>query len=133
MSTAPAPTHRVLVVDDSEQMTALVASWLADLAVVSVAYSAEEAWQIAAASRPHLVVVDIVMPRHSGFDFVEALRQQPGGDQSQVIFMTGLQEPANTYRAMELGALMVLHKPLEAEHVRQVVAAALQTHGAANP
>ena len=51
MSTAPAPTPRVLVVDDSEPMTALVAAWLANVAVVSVAHSAEEAWQIAAATR----------------------------------------------------------------------------------
>ena len=133
MSTAPAPTHRVLIVDDSEQMTALVASWLADLAVVSVAHSAEEAWQIAAATRPHLVVVDVVMPRLTGFDFVEALRRQPHGRESQVIFITGLQEPANTYRAMELGALIVLHKPLDADQVRQVVATALQAHPAADP
>jgi CheY-like chemotaxis protein len=119
------PTQHILVVDDSREITALLAAWLEDLAVVSIAHSGEEAWLIAASTKPHVMLVDILMPRTSGFEVVETLRRRPGGLDAQVLFMTGLQEPANFRRARELGAKAVLHKPLEETHVRELVLAAL--------
>lgn len=127
MGSTVTPAQRVLVVDDSPQITELIAAWLSDLAIVSVAYSGTEAWQAAIVTQPHVLIVDIVLPGLSGFDLVDALRQRSGGFESQVIFITGLQEPANTYRAMELGAMTVLHKPLDPQKVREAVLAALHS------
>ena len=125
MPESTSPKHRVLVIDDSPQITGLLATALDDLAIITVAHSGDDALQQALALKPHVMLVDIILPGLSGFDVVETLRQRPGGLTAQVIFMTGLQEPANAYRARELGAMAVLYKPLVPEHVRRVVLQAL--------
>ena len=118
-------THRLLIVDDSEQITTLLAESLSDLAVVAVAHSGDAALRQAQAFNPHVMLVDIVLPGFSGFEVVDALRRRPGGLEAVVIFVTGLQEPANVRRAMELGAAAVLHKPLDMADVRRLVLDAL--------
>ena len=119
------PAHRVLVIDDSKAMTELLASCLADIADVAVAHSGDEGLQRALTFEPHVMLVDIVLPQFSGFEVVDALYRRRDGIRPKVIFITGLREPANDYRARELGALTVLHKPLDPDQVRRAVLAAL--------
>ena len=119
------PTYRVLVIDDSKPVTDLLVRFLADIAIISVAHSGDEALQRALSVEPHVMIVDIVLPRFSGFEVVAALRHQSMRIRPKVIFITGLQEPANDHRARELGALAVLHKPLSSEQVRRAVLSAL--------
>lgn len=130
MESADSTTQRVLIVDDSEQITELLAAWLSDLAAISIAHNVDDALQAVLVTKPDVLLVDIVMPGRSGFDLIDALKRQPGGLESRVIFMTGLQEPANTYRAMELGATTVLHKPLDPEQLRHVVSTSLHSASA---
>ena len=118
-------THRVLIIDDSKSITDLLEAALADIGVLSVAHSGDDAMQRALSFEPHVMVVDIVLPQFSGFEVVAALHQQPLRIRPKVIFITGLQERANDIRARELGALAVLHKPLSPDHVRRAVLSAL--------
>src|SRR5688572_26289060 len=124
-SDARSPTHRVLIVDDSVPITQLLATCLADLARVETAHSGVAGLERAVTFNPNVLIVDIMLPGMSGFDLVETLRRRHGGLAAPVIFVTGLQEPANIRRAKQLGALAVLHKPLNAEGVRSLVLKAL--------
>ena len=129
MAEGDRPGYRVLIVDDSPQITTLLASCLADLATIAVAEAGDAALRQAVEFKPHLMLVDIVLPGFSGFDLVDMLRRRPGGIDAHVVFMTGLQEPANAYRARELGARAMIYKPLDPEHVRRVVTQLLYASG----
>ena len=118
---------RILVVDDSAQMTTLIAAWLSDLGDVSVAHSGEEAYVVAHQLRPEVIVLDILLPQLSGFAVMETLRHDPSTANAQVIFITGLDQPANFYRAGEFGA-PILRKPLEEHVLRAAVVGALADH-----
>lgn len=127
MGDASSSRPRVLVVDDSPDICELLTMWLASIGDVTVAHTGGEAVGLALETRPHLVMVDIFLPGLNGFEVVETLRRNLRDHTPPVVFMTGLREPANDYRARELGAVAVLHKPLTAESMRQIVIAALDT------
>lgn len=116
---------RVLVVDDSPAVTGLVAAWLSDFAEVATVYSGAEALTRIHKTVPDLMVVDIVMPAVDGFQLVMHMRQHPRLAATPVIFITGIEQPASRYRALELGATALLHKPLDEDQVRATVRDAL--------
>jgi len=69
---------QVLVVDDDPKAVELVSRYLSNVGCeVLMAYGGKEAIAIAKAERPDLIILDLMMPRVSGFDVVEALKKIP--------------------------------------------------------
>src|SRR6476620_12463641 len=104
---------RVLVVDDSNELTGLIAMWLEDegYAVVT-ASSGREALDAASVYYPDIVLLDLIMPPPDGFAVCEALRSSLP---PQVILMTGLSDAEHVRRALDLGVVALLRKPLSRE------------------
>ncbi|USI71713.1 protein-glutamate methylesterase/protein-glutamine glutaminase [Sphingomonas morindae] len=107
---------RVLVVDDSPTMRALLSSLLgqeADIEVIGTAANAEEARGMIRVLDPDVVTLDIEMPGMNGLDFLEKImRLRP----TPVIIVSGLTR-ANTdatARALEIGAVDCYAKPQRA-------------------
>ncbi|MFI5234287.1 MAG: response regulator, partial [Gemmatimonadales bacterium] len=72
--TAPA-VHRILVVDDEPDITALVAYHLAKAGHrVSTAANGPDALRSAREERPDLVILDVMLPGTSGYDVLAELR-----------------------------------------------------------
>jgi DNA-binding response OmpR family regulator len=118
----PAPT-RVLVVDDSDQVVGLIEAWLEDEGyLVSTATTGSTAIATAAAERPDIVLLDLVLPPPDGFSICETLRR--GRNPPIVIVMTGVSDPARLRRVDELGVFAVLPKPLTQETILDVVSRA---------
>jgi CheY-like chemotaxis protein len=115
---------RILVVDDSDDLRALVSLWLEDegYAVVT-AGSGREALDAAAVYYPDIVILDLVIPPPDGFQVCAALRNQLP---PQVILMTGLANPEYVRRARELGVVALLRKPLTRETVTDAVTMAAE-------
>jgi CheY-like chemotaxis protein len=115
---------RVLVVDDSKDLAGLVAMWLEDegYAVVT-ATSGREALDAASVYYPDIVVLDLIMPPPDGFAVCEAIRNQLP---PQVILMTGLSETEHVQRALDLGVVALLRKPLTREAVLDAVTVAAE-------
>jgi CheY-like chemotaxis protein len=63
---------------------------------------------------PDLILLDLKLPRFSGFDFLEWLQNQAPGDLAMVpvIVMSGSDQPADVRRAYALGANAYLLKPV---------------------
>ena len=117
-------TTRVMVVDDSEQMVGLLATWLSDEGCdVLTALSGIEALDVAATYYPDIVFLDVVMPPPDGFRVCEALRQRLA---PEVILMTGVPNPRTRLRAAELGVVSLLQKPFTHEAALAAYAAALE-------
>ena len=92
---APGKAFRVLVIDDDPAAVELIAAHLLSMgSTVLRAYDGREA--IAAAQRelPDLIVLDLLMPEVSGFDVVEALREQPDSARIPILVVTAKQVTA---------------------------------------
>ena len=116
---------RVLVVDDSPSSVRILRSALEDTGIeVLAAGCAAEAMQMLVQGQPDVVILDIVLPDQSGLSTFEQIQKL---DRTiPVIFITAAGTSDTAIRAMSLGALDYLLKPLDLEKVREVVAQALR-------
>lgn len=64
----------------------------------------EMALSIAVDFKPDLILLDIMMPKISGFDVLDILRNTPETKSIKIIVMTALSQPSDQDRAMKLGA-----------------------------
>jgi DNA-binding NarL/FixJ family response regulator len=116
---------RVLIVDDDPLVRAgltMILSAAADVEVVGEAADGSEVPAAVAALRPHVVLMDIRMPRVDGLAATESLRQRPGAP--EVIVLTTFGADEFVLRALRAGASGFLLKdtpPTEIQHaVRRV-------------
>ena len=120
-------THRILVVDDEPDITALVAYHLAKSGYrVSTASNGTEALKAAAEQRPDVVVLDLMLPGLSGLDVLQALRKQEETRDVGVILLTARREEADRIRGLALGADDYLTKPFSPQELSLRVAAILR-------
>jgi DNA-binding NtrC family response regulator len=78
-----------------------------------------------------LAILDMRMPEVSGLDLLERMRQQ--GIQTPVVIITAYGDIPHAVRAMKLGAIDFLEKPLTPETLRSMVAEILHRHGRPRP
>ena len=72
-------THRILVVDDEPDITALVAYHLAKAGFrVSTAANGTDALKAAREERPDIVILDLMLPGVSGYDVLAELQEARG-------------------------------------------------------
>ncbi len=105
-------SHRVLVVDDEADITALVAYHLAKAGYrVSTASSGSEALRAAREERPDVVVLDIMLPGVAGLDVLAELRSRPETRDVGVILLTAKRDEPDRIKGLSLGADDYLTKP----------------------
>lgn len=103
---------RILVVDDEPEVRQLVADFLeAKGYQVSTAPGGAEALAAVAAEQPHLVLLDIMMPRMSGLEVLQRIRQV---DQSVgIIMLTAVEDEVIAKEAMRKEAYDYITKPID--------------------
>ncbi|HXC67477.1 MAG TPA: EAL domain-containing protein, partial [Nitrospiraceae bacterium] len=79
---------------------------------VCEAESGAQALELFAASRPDLVVLDVMMPGLDGFAICTKLRGCIGGSRVPILITTGLDDPESIARAYEQGATDFITKPI---------------------
>ncbi|MFH0982830.1 MAG: response regulator [Planctomycetota bacterium] len=106
---------KVLVVEDHPQSHELLCIYMESLAGVEVwsATDGSSAVALAEAHRPDLVLLDVMLPRMSGFEVCRRLKEQPSTRDMAVVIVTALDAPADLERAAECGADEYLTKPFE--------------------
>lgn len=113
MNSAPQAVIRVLVVDDSALMRAMLSEIInaaSDLKVIGTAVDAAQAADAIRALRPDVLTLDVEMPGVNGLDFLERLmRERP----LPVVMISSHTERGSetTLRALELGAVDFITKP----------------------
>ena len=124
-------THRVLVVDDEPDITALVAYHLARAGYrVSTASNGTEALRAAREERPDAVVLDLMLPGASGYDVLQELRRMDETREVGVILLTSRREEVDRIRGLSLGADDYLTKPFSPAELTLRVGAILRRIGA---
>jgi signal transduction histidine kinase len=112
---------RLLLVDDDPSQLQLLTRVLTQDAELQVATAGSQAVEVAKASPPDLILLDVQMPDMDGFDVCERLRQDPATRHIPVIFLTGLDSTHSEKHALSLGAVDYITKPIDPELARQRV------------
>jgi two-component system phosphate regulon response regulator PhoB len=120
-------THRVLVVDDEPDITALVAYHLAKAGYrVSTAANGADALRAARDERPDIVILDLMLPGLSGYDVLQELRRREETRDVGVILLTARREETDRIKGLSLGADDYLTKPFSPQELALRVAAVLR-------
>jgi two-component system phosphate regulon response regulator PhoB len=124
-------THRILVVDDEPDITALVAYHLAKAGYrVSTAANGPDALKAAREERPDIVILDVMLPGVSGYDVLAEMRRREETQDVGVILLTARREEADRIRGLSLGADDYLTKPFSPAELALRVNALLRRIGA---
>jgi two-component system, OmpR family, phosphate regulon response regulator PhoB len=123
-------THRILVVDDEPDITALVAYHLAKAGYrVSTAANGPDALKAAREERPDVVILDIMLPTVSGYDVLGEMRRREETREVGVILLTARREEADRIKGLSLGADDYLTKPFSPQELTLRVQALLRRLG----
>jgi CheY-like chemotaxis protein len=96
---------KVMLVEDDNNLREIYGARLqAEGYVIISAQDGEEALALAVKEKPDLILSDVMMPRISGFDMLDILRNAPETRDTKIIMMTALSQLEDKARADKLGA-----------------------------
>jgi adenylate cyclase len=108
-------TSRILVVDDTPANIQMLSSTLKDKGYqISVATNGRQALEVVARLRPHLILLDVMMPEMDGFGTCRRLKESAATNDIPVIFLTARTETTDIVNGFEVGAVDYVAKPFNA-------------------
>jgi CheY-like chemotaxis protein len=103
----------ILIADDIPQNVELLQAYLEELGCkIVTAFDGEETLQRVEESKPDLILLDIMMPRVSGFEICRKLKAAPATASIPICMVTALNEEGDIERAVEAGTDDFLSKPV---------------------
>ena len=106
-------TPTVLVVDDNQQNLELLQAYLEDVTCETVpAKDGPEAIEIVSANMPDLILLDVMMPKMSGFEVCRRIKNDPKTSNIPVIMVTALNEYGDIERGVDCGTDDFISKPV---------------------
>jgi CheY-like chemotaxis protein len=110
-------------VDDFPTLTEGLAKWLRSFGhEVAVAFDGLEGIEVAEKFRPHIILLDIGMPKLDGYETAERIRQKSWGKEIVLIALTGYRAEEDRKRIREVGFNAHLVKPLIYKQVAALLA-----------
>lgn len=104
---------RILLVDDNERNLELMQAYLEALpCALSTARDGVEAVAAIQRDKPDLVLLDVMMPRMSGFEVCRKIKGDPATRDIVIVMVTALHEVGDHERAVESGTDDFLTKPV---------------------
>jgi len=104
---------RILIADDNEPNVELLEAYLAKLDVdIEIAVDGQDTLDKVASFKPHLILLDVMMPKKSGFEVCEELKGNPATSGTMILMVTALNELGDIERAVEAGTDDFLSKPV---------------------
>lgn len=104
---------RILIADDNPQGVELLEAYLDGMDYdIRTAYDGEQTLKAVKDWQPDLILLDIMMPRISGFEVCKRLRGDPATTDTAILMVTALDQPSDVERAVEAGTDDFLTKPI---------------------
>jgi CheY-like chemotaxis protein len=105
--------HKILIVDDNQQNCELLEAYLSDLdCQVEMAGDGREALAKVPTFQPDLILLDVMMPKLSGFEVCKQLKEDPNTRRIMILMVTALNELGDIERAVDAGTNDFLSKPV---------------------
>ena len=106
--------YKILLVDDEEDIIEFLSYNLKKEGFqVMAAFDGEEAVRKAKKELPHLILMDIMMPKMDGMTAVEQIRKIPKLDNTLIVFLTARSEDYSQIAGFESGADDYVTKPVK--------------------
>ena len=106
-------TPTILVVDDNQQNLELLQAYLEDIDCRTIpAHDGAEALEIISGGAPDLILLDVMMPKMSGFEVCKKIKNNPQTCDIPVIMVTALNEFGDIERGLDSGTDDFLSKPV---------------------
>jgi two-component system alkaline phosphatase synthesis response regulator PhoP len=110
---SPPKSARILVADDDPLGAELLEAYLSEIdCELRTAGDGEQTLQLVGSWRPDLILLDVMMPRISGFEVCKRLRSDPATRDIAIIMITALDQPSDMDRAVEAGTDDFISKPI---------------------
>ena len=111
----------VLVVEDEPNIAKAEKLILEGEYTVHVAHDGEAGLAKAKELKPDVIVLDVMIPKMSGFDVCKAIKSDRSLDSVKVIMVTAKNQPKDEKSGMELGADDYIMKPFEPDELLHVI------------
>jgi len=112
---------KILIVDDEPHIRALIEQTLEDFEDQGVelltAGNGGDAWEIAQKDRPDLVILDVMMPRMSGYEVCERIKSEPVLCNTYIIMLTAKGQETDRQRGQQVGADEYITKPFDPDYL----------------
>ena len=119
-------TATVLIVEDTPSERELISHYLREEGYnVIHAVTAQEGFDKAIASRPDLIVTDVVMPGMSGFELCRSLKRAPETAKVPIIICSSKDQAIDRLWGMRQGADAYMTKPFNREELLKVIKSVL--------
>ncbi len=107
------PNSKILIADDNHTNVELLEAYLDGVdCKIAVAYDGRETLAKTAEFQPDLILLDIMMPKLSGFEVCSILKGAPDTRQIMILMVTALNELGDIERAVAAGCDDFLSKPV---------------------
>ncbi|GIX04022.1 MAG: two-component system response regulator [Planctomycetaceae bacterium] len=106
---------RILIADDNIQNCELFEAYLSETEEpyeIAMAYDGQQTLAQIAAFQPDLIVLDIMMPKMSGYELCQHIRANPTWKNIPILIVTALNELGDIEKALKAGADDFLTKPV---------------------
>jgi CheY-like chemotaxis protein len=105
--------NRILIADDNQANRELLEAYLAGVdCEIEIAIDGQDTLDKVKAFQPDLILLDIMMPKLSGFEICQKLKSEAETRKILVLMVTALNEPGDIERAVKAGTNDFLSKPV---------------------
>ena len=115
----PTPAKTILICEDDQHLRQLIRVVIGEGFDYAEAHDGDEAVQLALALRPQLVILDLMLPKRSGAEVLEAIRRELPPEETHVILVSAW--PDADEAAVKGGADGFLSKPFEPDELTTMV------------
>ena len=116
----------ILIVDDSNTNVVLLEAVLNNRGYdIRTSMSVREAYKIMARKQPSLILLDLLMPHISGYQFLDRIKNDENTKHIPVIIVSAVTDALNIKKTLEMGAVDYIEKPVDIKELVKKVEQAL--------
>ncbi|AVR45165.1 response regulator [Christiangramia fulva] len=116
--------RKLLIVDDESHIRMLIEQTLEDLEDEGVellfAENGEQALEMIQREKPHLVFLDVMMPKMNGMQVCQKVKKELGLNEVYIILLTAKGQEIDRQQGMEMGADRYMTKPFDPDEMLDI-------------
>ena len=112
-------TYRIMAVDDNEDTLNVIKMTLEDSYYIMTVNDPMEFYEMLKIYMPHLIILDVMMPKITGFQILDILQHREEYKQIPVVILSAKEQAREIRHGYRLGAKLYITKPFTAERLKR--------------